>query len=327
MAARVDTGRGDPLRRVERYASEQIPVTPPAATAGDVLRRLRTEEFESVHEVAVCENNRLLGIVAIKALLRAEDETPLREIMDPEPPVVAPGFNRERAAWKAVQHGETSLAVVDENGAFRGLVPPHRLLGVLLHEHDEDMARLGGFLRGAEEARTSAEEDIPRRFFHRLPWLAVGLVGALLAAAMLDRFEAQLEDHILLAFFIPGIVYMADATGTQTEFLVVRGLSLGVVLRRVMVKEIVTGALVGLALALAFFPLGALAWGDTEVAVVVSITLFAVALMATLIGVVLPWLLARLESDPAFGSGPLAAVVQHLLAIIIYVAVALLIIG
>src|SRR3990170_111561 len=101
--------------------------------------------------------------------------------MDADPQVVAPGVDQEVAAWKAVQHGETSLAVVDAEGRFAGFIPPGRLLAVLLWEHDEDMARLGGFVRDTAAARTASEEPVARRFWHRLPWLMVGLLGALLA--------------------------------------------------------------------------------------------------------------------------------------------------
>jgi magnesium transporter len=58
-------------------------------------------------------------------------------------------------------------------------------------------------------------------------------------------FESELEEQVLLAFFVPGIVYMADAVGTQTEALVIRGLSVGVSIRRIMQREFVTGVLVG----------------------------------------------------------------------------------
>jgi hypothetical protein len=69
-------------------------------------------------------------------------------------------------------------------------------------------------------------------------------------------FESELEEQVLLAFFVPGIVYMADAVGTQTEALVIRGLSVGVSIRRIMQRELVTGVLVGVILAIAFFAVG-----------------------------------------------------------------------
>ena len=37
------------------------------------------------------------------------------------------------------------------------------------------------------------------------------------AAIIVGRFEDQLDKKVLLAFFLPVVVYMADAVGTQTE--------------------------------------------------------------------------------------------------------------
>ena len=174
--------------------------------------------------------------------------------MDPDPPVVAPGLNQEEAAWKAAHHGESSLAVVDADGIFRGLVPPARLLTVMLTEHDQDLARLGGFLTSAASARHAMDEPIRARLWHRLPWLMLGLLGSAGAAVLVRGFEADLMSDVRLAFFIPGIVYMADAVGTQTETLVIRGLSVGVPIRRVFRLETLTGLLVGLVLAAITLP-------------------------------------------------------------------------
>ena len=84
---------------------------------------------------------------------------------------------------------------------------------------------------------------------HRLPWLVLGLIGSAGAAALVRGHEAELASDVRLAFFIPGIVYMADAVGTQTETLVIRGLSVGVPISRVFRLESLTGVLVGLLLA------------------------------------------------------------------------------
>lgn len=150
--------------------------------------------------------------------------------MDADPPVVAPGLDQEHAAWRAVQHAESALAVVGEDRRFLGFLPPHRLLEVLLAEHDEDMTRLGGFLLSTSKARMASEESVAHRFWHRLPWLLAGLAGALFAAA-------------------------------------------------------------------------------------------------TVVAMLLPWALDRLGKDPAFGSGPLATVIQDLLSILIYFGVASLVVG
>jgi magnesium transporter len=247
--------------------------------------------------------------------------------MDADPPTVREGLDREQAAWKAVQHGESSLAVVAPDGEFRGLVPPSRMLGVLLQAHDEDFARLGGYLASTRTARVAAEEPIPRRLWHRLPWLALGLAGAAASAWLVGLFEGRIADDVRLAFFIPGVVYLADAVGTQTEALVVRGLSVGVPARRALRLEAVTGPALGLLLAAVSLP--AIWWvlGDAQVALAVSLSLLAACSVSTLVAAALPALLARHGRDPAFGSGPLATVVQDLLSLAIYFAVAVLVMG
>jgi magnesium transporter len=242
--------------------------------------------------------------------------------MDADPPVVGPGLDQEKAAWKAVQHGESALAVIDNGGGFVGFLPPDRLLAILLHEHDEDMARVGGFLRDSSMARAASEEPVAKRFWHRVPWLLVGLAGALLAADIVGAFERQLQANVMLAFFIPGIVYLADAVGTQTEALVIRGLSVGVGIGRVVRREIFTGLFVGIALALVFLPLSWWRWGQGALATAVALSIFAACATASSVALALPWLLNRLGIDPAFGSGPLATVIQDLLSVIIYLAIA-----
>ena len=304
------------------YVTRAVPVATPGDRVGDIRRSLIGRRFDSAGDVAILDGTRLVGLVPIEDLLAADEDTPAATIMDGDPPVVAPGADQERVAWKAVGRGESSLAVADARGDFVGLIPPDRMLGVLLWEHDEDLARLAGVLRNTAAARSVSEERVLRRYWHRLPWLALGLLGALVATGVVGAFEAQLEQRLVLAFFLPGIVYMADAVGTQTETLVVRGLSIGVPIGRVLLRELATGCLVGVTVAAGFFPLALWLCGDAAVAVAVSVALLVACSTASLVGLVLPWVLARLGFDPAFGSGPVATVVQDILSIAIYLAVA-----
>ncbi len=205
---------------VSETASEHVrtlvPVVAPHANVSEVRRSLEGTTFESATHIGVCNDGKLVGVLRIEDVFGAPPDE-VSDIMDEDPPMVAPGVDQEKAAWKAVQHGESALAVVNGEGRFIGFLPPDGLLAVLLHEHDEDIARLGGFLRDSSMARSASEEPVAKRFWHRVPWLLVGLAGALLAADIVGAFEQQLQANVMLAFFIPGIVYLADAVGTQTE--------------------------------------------------------------------------------------------------------------
>jgi len=143
-----------------------------------------------------------------------------------------------------------------------------------------------------------------------------------LAANFVGWFEAQLQRKVMLAFFIPGIVYLADAVGTQTETVVVRGLSVGVGMRRMVARELLAGLAIGLALAAVAGPLVLWGWGETDVALCVGLSVFAACSTASFAAMAFPVLFDSVGQDPAFGSGPLATVIQDLLSILIYFAIA-----
>jgi magnesium transporter len=139
-------------------------------------------------------------------------------------------------------------------------------------------------------------------------------------------FRDHLERHVLIAFFIPGVVYLADAVGTQTETLVIRGLSVGVPIARAARRELLTGSLIGVCLAALALPLAWLRWDRGDVALAVSLALAAACSTSTLVAMVLPWLFARFGIDPAYGSGPLATVIQDLLSVAVYLLLAVAIV-
>jgi magnesium transporter len=307
------------------HATVDVPVVGRLERVNDVRARLVGQRYESASHIVVCEADRFLGMVTIEQLLVAEADATMESLMDREAPVVAPGVDQEVAAWRAVRHGESALAVVDQHGDFVGVIPPHRVVAVLLSEHEEDLSRAGGFLKSTSVARATSEEAVQRRFRHRLPWLLLGLGGALLAADLVGSFEAHLRVHVMLVFFIPSIVYLADAVGTQTETVVVRGLSLGVPMRRMAGRELLAGVLIGMALAAVALPFVWWRWSDAALALAVGISVIAACSTATVAAMLLPWLFDAFELDPAFGSGPLATVVQDLLSIWIYLWVATLV--
>jgi magnesium transporter len=303
------------------HAVVNVPIAPPSLRAGDARAMLDGRQYESASHLVVCERSRFVGIVTIEDVLGARPDVTVASLMDRDAPVVSPGVDQEVAAWRAVQHGESALAVVDERGGFVGVIPPHRLVAVLLAEHEEDLSRLGGFLTSTSGARATSEEAVSRRFRHRIPWLLIGLCGALFAADVIEGFEGLLRINVMLAFFLPGIVYLADAVGTQTETVIVRGLSLGVPMRRMIAREVLAGIVIGAALAVIAGPVVWWRWSDADLALTVGVSVFAATSTSTVAALLLPWLLNSLKLDPAFGSGPLATVVQDLLSIWIYLLV------
>jgi magnesium transporter len=149
------------------------------------------------------------------------------------------------------------------------------------------------------------------------------LVGGCLAAGVAHLFEAALERDITLAFFLPLVVYMSDAVGTQTETVLVRALAYGrVPLFSQLLREGLLGLLIGGTVGV-LAGAGLFAWsGQQTIATVVGITLAVTSLVATLVASLLPLGLLRLGADPALASGPIATVLQDLLSVTIYLSIA-----
>jgi magnesium transporter len=302
-------------------AVSAVPRAEPLSRAGDIREALAGEPFETAIDVAVCDDGLLLGLVPIERVLAADAGTQLGELLDETRVVVAAATDREQVAWRVARDLRRSAAVVDEHGRFLGVVPPETLLRVLLHEHEEDVARLGGLRASTSLARAASEEPVRRRLWHRFPWLVIGLLGAMVSAVIVGAFEEQIREEVLLALFVPAVVYMADAVGTQTEAVVIRGIAVGVSIRDIVWRELAAGAIIGVLIGATFFAFALAVWGNGRIAATVAIALFISSSIATLVAMVLPYALARLGQDPAFGSGPLATVIQDLLSIVVYFVV------
>jgi magnesium transporter len=289
-------------------------------TVSQLLARLATEKPATVELVCVTdESGRLTGALPSARLFSLEPRVVLGEIMDRAFPRVRADDDQERAASLALHHRVDALPVVDREGRLLGVMPSQALLQVLRREHVEDLHVLAGIRREASQARHAIEDPPLRRARHRLPWLFVGLAGGALATLVMAGFEATLRETVAVAFFIPALVYLADAVGTQSEAIAVRGLSLargGI--GHLLAAELRTGMLIGLALGLtAYLPI-LLAFGDPRLAAAVSTSIFVAGSIASAIGLGLPWLFARRGLDPAYGSGPVATVIQDILSIVVY---------
>lgn len=303
------------------YATARVPTVSPGDTVAAVRDALDGGSYDSAHDAVVIADGRPVGLLPVEVLLAADPQRLVAEVMRPVPPIVSADTDQEVAAHAIVRTASRCAVVVDDSGRFRGLIPADRMLPVLLSEHDSDLARLGGYLTGASRARDAAQEPVRRRLWHRLPWLLLGVLGAMGSAILVGAFDAQLEANVIVAFFVPAIVYMADAVGTQTETVLIRALAAGVTTRTIVKREVITGLIMGTVVGAVFFAFVAIGWGDIPVATAVAVALLASCSIATLVAMVLPAVFQTLGRDPAFGSGPLATVIQDLLSIAVYFAV------
>lgn len=158
---------------------------------------------------------------------------------------------------------------------------------------------------------------------NRLFWLIIGLLGTLIAALVVRSFEAVLRRDLALVFFIPAIVYMADAAGTQTETIFIRGLSQGWLhKKRFLLREIFIGTLIGLFIGSISFLLIAIWLGDFRIATAVAVSMAVTIPFAMILATIIPWIFWKLKRDPALGSGPFATIFEDVLSLFIYFVIA-----
>jgi len=159
---------------------------------------------------------------------------------------------------------------------------------------------------------------------HRVPWLLIGLFGGIVATLIVARYEALLEADVRLAFFIPIIVYLSDAVGTQTETIYVRAMAKG---RKVrfpvyIMKESLVGSGLGVISGTVLGLLARFYFGSARIGLTIGLTMLVNLTLAPVLAVLIPTALSWRKTDPALGAGPLATVIQDLLSLLIYFFIA-----
>lgn len=171
------------------------------------------------------------------------------------------------------------------------------------------------------------KEPVGYLFRHRFPWLALGLLGGMGTSVIISKYETMLAQDVRLAFFIPIIVYMSDAVGTQTETLYVRGL----VKRHEkfyvsLLKEIALGLGLGLIFGVALGLFAGIWLHSFAIGATTGLAMFISVALAPILALIIPAVLAKERYDPAFGAGPFATIIQDLVSILVYFAIATFII-
>ena len=182
--------------------------------------------------------------------------------------------------------------------------------------------------RVPQELEDDSREKVTLMIEHRLPWLFVGLVGGILATFLSSRFSALLERNIELAFFIPVIVYMAAAVGSQTQSVYVRNLGRdGVRLKAYLLKEIALGTVVGGLFGLSIGIFSYLWFGIFKTSLSIGFSMFLTMSFAPVVALLVPTIIQKEHKDPAVGSGPFTNLIQDLISLSVYFAIATFVIS
>jgi magnesium transporter len=154
---------------------------------------------------------------------------------------------------------------------------------------------------------------------HRLPWLVIGLFGGIFASKIVGNFEEVLEKNIILAAFIPLIVYMSDAVGTQMEAFVIRDMAIHhLKFIKYAIRQFMVVIVIAVILSLSLFIYAISTGKEINIALALAIPLFTAIMSSVVSGLFVPYLFRLIKLDPANASGPIATIIQDILSISIY---------
>lgn len=302
----------------------------PQLTAREAIERLRrvAPDKETIYQsFVVDETRRLLGTVSLRDLIVAPAHARVEQIMVTDvisAPADAPA---EEAAKLIARYDLIALPVTDEADKLIGIVTYDDAHDVAEAEATEDFLKAGG--SSGEMPLSLRNASIRALYRSRVFWLVVLVFGNLFSGAGIAYFETTIAEHLALLFFLPLLIASAGNAGSQAATMMVRSMATGDVhLRdwgRLLGREFLVASLLGVTMALAISGIGWFRAGS-DIALVVSVTMFTVVIMGGLIGMSLPFILSRFRLDPAAASGPLVTSIADACGVLIYFsfAVALL---
>ena len=303
------------------------------------LRRqaLRDTDVETIYYVYVLDSEQnLQGVLSFRELFSARGHLKVSEVMNTDFVAVNDETDQEEVARVFADYDVVALPVVDENNRMVGIVTVDDIVDVVEEETTEDVQKYGGMEALEEPYMRTTFVELMRK---RVGWLALLFVGEMFTVSALGIFEEQLKTAVVLSLFIPLIISSGGNSGSQASTLVIRAMTVGEVrLRdwwRVARREVFSGLALGSVLGLMGFlrvTLGSALGFDPQpyavrLGLAIGLSLVGVVLLGTMAGSMLPFLLRRVGFDPASASAPLVATVVDLTGLLIYFAIATLLLG
>ena len=288
--------------------------------------RNQAENVTRVHSIYVVDDEGILkGRLSLKDLLTASTRSPIRDVYIAKVDSVNVNEKPEEVAKIMSKYDLEAIPVVDEIGRLVGRITIDDIVDVIREEADKDYQMAAGISQDVE-----ADDSIWELTRARLPWLFLGLLGGLGAAAIMGGFEEMISKHAILFFFTPLIAAMAGNVGVQSSAIIVQGLAnndlRGSIGNR-LVKEMMLATLNGLILA-AVLLVFTWAWkGNFPTALAISISLITVIVVAGIIGTFIPLFLHKRGVDPAIATGPFITTSNDIFGILIYFWIARVILG
>ncbi|MEX1148132.1 MAG: magnesium transporter, partial [Sphingomonadales bacterium] len=302
----------------------------PDLTARQALDKLRREapDKETINRAFVLDAERkLVGVVRLQAVILANPSEKVSAFMERDSHAAHVNEDQEEVARAIAKYDVVALPVLDDDGRLVGIVTHDDAIDVLQEEATEDFQKIATVGKINVNMRDAGMGLLYRK---RISWLILLIFGNLLTGIGIAFFEETIATYVVLVFFMPVLVGSAGNAGSQAATLMIRALATGDVENRdwarLLGREFLVALALGLTMAVAISAVGHFRGGE-EIALVVALSMVAVVMIGSLTGMSLPFLLSRLNLDPATASAPLITTIADVTGVVIYFAIATAILG
>ena len=287
----------------------------------DEIRR-QAENVQKIYSVYVVDNNDiLLGRTSLKRIILATNKTLIKDIYESEIVSVETYMDQEEVVSIMRKYDLDAVPVVNGKGKLVGRITVDDVVDVMAEMAEAERQLMSGISEDVEE-----DDSVWMITRARLPWLIIGLGGGLLGAWFMGLFEEDIVLVPAMAFFIPLITATGGNVGIQSSAIVVQsladksGIDPGNMQR--FYKGLLVSFLNAVVLAIITLLFNLILGQPLKMGFVVSIALFAVVMLASIMGTITPLILDRFEINPALASGPFITTANDLLGLGVYFAIA-----
>jgi magnesium transporter len=289
-----------------------------------VLRSLRLNHSipEKTDSLMVVDlENTFLGVLALATLVSAPTNAYVGDLMKIDDEGIPALTDAADVALLFEQRDLLSAAVVDSNGSLLGRITVDDVLDVIREQSAHTYMSAAGL--NEQDDIFAPVVDATRR---RSMWLGINLATAFLAAWVIGRFEATIEQLVALAILMPVVASMGGVAGSQTLTIVVRGLALGQIgsgnARLLLYREMAIGILNGVLWAVVVALVAGIWFSDVWLGVVIGLAIVINLIVAAGSGAVIPLVLRRIQVDPALAGGVVLTTVTDVVGFVSFLGLA-----
>jgi len=274
------------------------------------------------------KDNIVVGHINLEDLVINRPETPLTHILQKNELVIGVHEDQEKVAQQMHHYGLLSAPVVDEHNHFLGVITADDIVDIVEEEASEDVYKMSGL---APVEHSYFQTSFRSLFAQRGVWLGSLLLLQSVSGFILSKYQMLIENHVLISFFFTMLIGTGGNAGNQSATLVIRGLATGEISRknaiRVLLREFGMSIMLASVLVVVTFVRVYFTYHDLVSTIAISISLFLIVCMSMVLGTFIPFLLERLNLDPAHSAAPFLATLMDIFGILIYCAVCSKILG